>query len=310
MDSQLKDKATVFRTMSISESTRKSRNYQWNRYLASCELLGWTPLPCRVEQACKYVTLLAEDLSFSSIQTYYQSVIFHHVCAGLQPVRLSNQILQATMNGIKRTKTECQSGKDPIFPEHLKKISKVVNRGEHIELIVFVAALFMFRTLLRVSHIVTSPHTLLRSDVKFNKEGCLVRIRSSKTTRSIGKVTFIPVTWAADSSICAVRGLRFILGLYPGNQDSPLFSRPGGVPISYSTFSKKFKILLTKANLSGDFASHSLRRGGATHMSMVGCSVPQIKDRGGWASDCVYRYIKPSLGHKFKVDKNFAKFVS
>ena len=35
----------------------------------------------------------------------------------------------------------------------------------------------------------------------------------------------------------------------------------------------------------GDFASHSLKGGGATYMSVMGFTIPQVKETGGWVSD-------------------------
>ena len=48
-----------------------------------------------------------------------------------------------------------------------------------------------------------------------------------------------------------------------------LFSSPMVPKLTYSLFAKKFKELTIRAELKGDFASHSLRRGGATFMSML-----------------------------------------
>ena len=66
---------------------------------------------------------------------------------------------------------------------------------------------------------VTSDHTVLREDVKFNKEGCLVGVRSSKTSGVKGSDSFIPVTY----SLCAARALRLLLGNTPGTPRFPLF---------------------------------------------------------------------------------------
>ena len=291
---------------SVANSTRKARYSQWTRYLQACDEFNWIPLPCDVNQACKYVSYLAETLAYTTILAYYQSVIFKHVCLGLEPVRLSNQVLQTTMRGIKKVLGSSDNTKDPMFPSHLKKLCTCLDKSIHLELVVFLAALLLFRTLQRVSHVVRSDHTLRRDDVKFNKDGCLIRVRSSKTSRGKEGCRFIPVTWARDPSICAVRGLHALFKKYPGEQDADLFSFGDRRGLTYSTFSKYFKTLVNRSGIVGNFASHSLRRGGATYMSMVGCTVPQVKDRGGWASDCVFKYIKPSLSHKALVDKKFA----
>ena len=41
-------------------------------------------------------------------------------------------------------------------------------------------------------------------------------------------------------------------------------------------------------------------------MRMVGLPVSQIKERGQWASNCVYKYIKPTVGEKLRWDNVFS----
>ena len=91
-----------------------------------------------------------------------------------------------------------------------------------------------------------------------------------------------------------------------GLGDDYLFALNSVQMLTYNAFSKKFKTLILRAGLEGDFASHSLRRGGATFVSMLECPVSQIKDRGGWKSDCVYRYIKPPLHSKIRAERKVA----
>ena len=69
------------------------------------------------------------------------------------------------MNGIKRLAPVAPQGKDPLFPMHLKALSRVIDCYDVLDLLVFVGCLVMFRSLLRISHIVDSDHTLLRADV-------------------------------------------------------------------------------------------------------------------------------------------------
>ena len=262
-------------------------------------------MPISVNQACLYVTYLAENLKISSIVTYYQAVVFYHVCAGLEPVRLSNPILKATIKGIEKEKKDVTGGKDPMFPIHLLVLGKVVNFESDVEILVFIAALLMFRTLLRVSHIVSSSHTLLRGDVKFENNTILLSVRSSKTNQS-GKGETVPVTLSSDPALCPVRAVKFLFNKFGMPADCQLFSCPTVPALSYSMFARCFKKLITRAGLVGDFASHSLRRGGATYMSMLDCSITEIKTRGMWKSDCVYKYIVPDLAAKRVSDKKVA----
>ena len=283
---------------SIAESTKKTRLGQWRCYTEACLKFGWDVFPCNVEQACMYVSYLARKLRFSSIKAYYQSVIFFHVCAGWEPVRMSNPVLKATLKGIEKLKSGDSKGKDPMLPEHLKKIMRVLDLSSDLELLVYVSSLFMFRTLLRISNIVISPHTLRVRDVRFSDAGCLVYVNSSKTTTSQDDSTVLPLLFSTDKNICAASWLLYMVKRFKPKREDYLFSAPSLPGLTYVKFAKKFKDLTIKAGLVGDFASHSLRRGGATFMSMLERPLDQIKARGLWKSDCVYRYIAPPLSAK------------
>ena len=58
-----------------------------------------------------------------------------------------------------------------------------VDTKTHMGLIVWAMIVFLFSTLLRVSHVVLSPHTLLRRHMQFFKWGVLVYVHSSKTNK-------------------------------------------------------------------------------------------------------------------------------
>ena len=166
-------------------------------------------MPCSSNQACLYVTDLSERLKYLSIVAYYQAVIFYHVCAGYHPVRASDPILCSTLKGIERSKSNSQKGKDPILPAQLKRLVRVIDVSDELEVLVWVAALLMFRTLLRVSHVVLSPHTLKVKDVVFTKDCCVLLIHSSKT-KGKGAPDEIPVVKSGDKNICAYRWLKHL----------------------------------------------------------------------------------------------------
>ena len=103
--------------------------------------------------------------------------------------------------------------------------------------------------------------------------------------------------------------LKLLVKRFPKQSSSPLFSTENFNGISYSMFLKKFKMILARAGVVGDLRTHSLRIGGATFMSLSGCTVTEIKARGGWKSDCVYRYIRNPISNACKIDKNVASKV-
>ena len=307
-DYELGERACDYRNKSVSASTMKNRQLQWDSYVRTCIKYDWPVFPCNVHQACMYVTYLADRLAYSSIITYYSAVVYMHTCMGIEPVRFSNHILKATLEGIARVSVKGSDIKDPLLPRHLKKIANVVNINDVWESITFVCMLVLFRTLLRVSHAVASDHTLLRSNLVFNSSGFMLAVRSSETSSNGQPIQYLPVMFAKDKEICAVVWLRKFLAISPVRKGDQLFS-VGGKKLTYNVFSARLKALLVKACIKGNFASHSLRPGGATHMSMIYCSLAEIKARGGWKSDCVFRYIRQPMSHKLKVEKAVAKSV-
>lgn len=57
-------------------------------------------------------------------------------------------------------------------------------------------------------------------------------------------------------------------------------------------FTRMLRDCLSKAGLStAAFATHSLRRGGATFASDCGLALDDVKRLGGWSSDAVRRYV-------------------
>ena len=159
--------------------------------------------------------------------------------------------------------------------------------------------IFLFRTLLRVGHVVVSPHTLRRRDVKFFKWGAMVTVNSSKTKQK-GSAHKIPLSRVEDLRLCPVFWLEKIIKIYPGVESDLLFSTRNFTQITYSTFNKSFKGLISISKIQGNFSTHSLRRGGTTAMRAAGVPSSHIKERGQWVSDCVFKYIKPTVSDKLK----------
>ena len=221
--SHLERKAINYREHSVASSTKRNRKIQWDCYVRVCKKFSWKPLPCSLNQACMYVTYLADKMKLSSIFTYYQAVVFMHTCNGLDPVTVANPVLKATLKGIGNVEGATEVGKDPIFPKDLQKMSKVVDVNCELEMLVFTAVLFLFRTLLRVSHVVGSDHVASREDVKFNSKGFLLRVKSAKKLKTSDKCWYIPVL-RDDSEICPVKWLDALFTKHPRAEGDPIFS--------------------------------------------------------------------------------------
>ena len=168
------------------------------------------------------------------------------------------------------------------------------------------AILTAFRALLRKSQITNSDSVLLRSDFAFFSWGMIITIRKSKTIQFSERKLLIPVSRLKNTSLCAVFWTEKHFSEVQANDSSPAFlvpTRRGNSAIPYQKLQSTIKIVAAKAGFDQSvFSCHSLRRGGATFLHLQGASIEQIKTRGDWRSDCVYKYIQIPLSQRILDD--------
>ena len=287
------------------ETTLKTRRKQWKCYKKVCDKYSWGYYNCNASQACKHITYLSKYMKYTSIVNDYQAVIFYHNVRGLPVAGWSDKLLAQTFKGIKNSNPYVDDAKDPIRPEHLDIMYRKVDGSSFYMLTIWCMILFLFKTLLRVSHVVISPHTLMVKDVLFKSWGMIVIVNSSKTSQR-GKPHQIPVSRIGNKALCPVHYLEKIQKLFPRKGDSPLFALKNGKALSYSDFNSEFKLLIKKSKIQGNFATHSLRRGGTTTLFNSRAPMAYVKDRGQWKSNCVFKYITPTLGDKCMLDSRFS----
>ena len=219
----LAKRAESLRKNSVSRSTLKTRRKQWACYEKICKKFGWKFFSCDSSQACKYFAYLSDVMKYSSVINYYQTVIFFHKVKGYSVAGWSNMLVSQTVKGIKNSQKIPDDVKDPLTQKHLEKMYRKANTKTHMGLMVWTMIVFLFSTLLRVSHVVLSPHTLLRKDITFFKWGVLVCIRSSKTKKEPFQ---IPKSYGRKNFICPVYWLERFFTRYPRSKREILQPTP------------------------------------------------------------------------------------
>ena len=252
-----------------------------------------------------YAAFLTLFMKSSSISAYVQGVIFGHRLAQVSPPSYSDPCLKMVLRGAAAVQSSPPAQKDPILATHLLALHKCVDMNSPIQVLTWAAVLLMHRALLRVSHIVKSPHTLKAGDIFLTPWGMLIRIRSSKTVKTDSNINWIPITSLPVRTLCPVFWVSQVLA-WPRVQDAALFSTLTIPEYTYHVFARIFRTWIRAAGLHGAFSSHSLRRGGATSMAASGCSLLDIKTRGQWSSDAVFTYLRQSLSSKLSADIKFA----
>lgn len=215
-----------YRLQSVAKYTRRLRSYQWRAYVRFCNEYGFRRFPATPDKISMYISVLALSMKPSSIAAYLQGIVFRHVVLGLEPPCMSHPHIKSTLAGIKNDVGMESRQKDPILPQHLRLMSLNVDLSDHSVLLTLIGCLLMFRCLLRVGHVVLSPHTLSRDSVVFTDYGFKLYVHSSKTSSRNDPPSILPVTVMPNKRICVVYWLKKFLSKFPGSSSDPLFSTP------------------------------------------------------------------------------------
>lgn len=286
-----------------SENTHKARASQWRRYFSFCDEFNLVALPADVETVGLYITFLARKVCYVTIINYISGLWALHDYWGIPHVDPQIFLIRATLKGAKRL-LGCESVQvDPLSPSELKLIFNHLNLDVWRDLQFWCAVCLMYRCLLRVGHIVASPHTMLVRDIKWTQGGMDVIIRSSKTIQFRQRTVTVPVWAAGGSVLCPCGYLRKYLARPGLHVDSPLF------PYTYQEFSARLKKLCVQAGLPGRYGTHSLRRGSATFLSSF-LPLHDVKTYGDWRSWAVLLYISDNYSTRKMKDTMVAEKLS
>ena len=129
-------------------------------------------------------------------------VIFYHNVKGKPVANWSDPMFSQTVKGIKK-KTTPEDVKDPMTEKLLDMMFANVKVKNEFNVLIWTVIIFLFRTLLRVGHVVVSPHTLRSRDVKIFKWGAMVSVNSSKTKQR-GSSHKIPISRSENLGVCPV----------------------------------------------------------------------------------------------------------
>ena len=268
--------------------------------------------PCSPQQACVYAAFLSEWMSPSSIINYLSAIWRHQQILGY-PSYASDYLLQQTLKGIKRSFNRSRPQRLPLSTANLHQFLRCLNTLLPEDLTFWAATTLAFRALLRCSHYTRSRHTLRWQDVTMFPDHIILVLLSSKTDQFSEKPHRVVLNSSPGSPLCPVFWLgELYRAFHPSASDfvfcnlSP--SRP--TPITSSWFNLRLKDIAARVGLDHTrVSSHSLRHGGASFMSALGCDIIDIRARGSWASSAIFRYLHhsdPSLKEKdLLVSKKF-----
>lgn len=306
---ELDERVHQLQQKSFADATRAAYRSQWAVYIGFCELLNARPVPATTQLLCRYVAYLSQSRAFCTVQQYLNVIRATHELLGF-PSPLQDVALKNTLQGFKRVKGAAQRQKAPLTPAHLLKFKHQLNFAIMEDIQIWAAMLSCFFGLLRVNHVVVKLHAepdnpaiLRRSDASYSEHGWILRIRQSKTVQFKERVQEVPLPRYPDSPICPSTALSTFLrraGNVP--DDAPLFTfaSPSGLQsLQEQVFRRRLRSLIQQTLSEPiEFNTHSLRRGGATWLMSQGAPLHVIRILGNWASDSIFKYLRPDIVFK------------
>ena len=180
---------------------------------------------------------------------------------------------------------------------------------------VFLTAFFGF---FRLSNI--APHAISEfdgarhftgGDIFFKDKEVQLLLKWSKTMQFRNEYRLISLPRLGASTICPYKALKDIMALYSPGNNSPLFqirTTHGWQVLTDSRVRKVLAKINQELRLPSNFYTfHSFRRSGASLAYGIDIPVKEMKEHGTWASDCVWRYIRPEATAGRQVSSQFRK---
>lgn len=268
--------ADIFESDSISESTKRAYESDWQAFWSFCRTHNLEDLPADPETIVLYVTDMANSgMCVSTIQRRSTSIsAIHHAAGHDSPVKTDR--VRRVIKGIKKKLgTAPKQAKALSWPD----IRRMVQHCDTSVIGVRDSAILLlgWTSALRRSELVA----LNIEDLEFVEEGLILTVRRSKTDQT-GEGTKIGIPNSHDLYCPVFAVQRWITRIEAESPSDPLFQKIGAS--GRNTWFKKPQgrlsdrmiplIIKRYAKFSGMnpdlYSAHSLRRGLATDAGAVG----------------------------------------
>ena len=308
---------------SVKDTTKKNLLCHLTTYEKFCEKYMINQFPCDNQQLCRFGQHLNRTFqSLDSVNNYISGMRTCLALMGLEVPDTNDKQMKMFCTGLKRSMAHAVQQAEPVTPELLVKLSKVVNYKDVVEIIAWTVLLLGFFMFLRKSNLVpdtmdmfNSTQQFCRSDVNLLglDKAMMIEIRWSKTIQFRQKVLRLPVLPVNNKAICPVFWMHYLINRIPAGPKDPVLAIPGtgGLALLANQLIYRFrKWLILIGKNPAIYTLHSLRRGGATFAYQSNIEAEMIKLLEDWASDLYKRYIDVSMDKRYDSMKLFVEALN
>ena len=261
-----------------------------------------------------------------SVGNYLSGVRTCLALLGLQVPDVQDRQMKMFIAGLKRAMPHAIKQAEPVTPELLVKLSKVVNFTNQVEMVAWTGLLLGFYMFLRRSNLVPETMDTFNMEQQFCRgdinllgleQPMMCEIRWSKTIQHKQKILRLPVLPVTNKAICPVFWVHYMINKIPAEPRDPVLTiRVGRQKLALSANQLIYRVrkwLLLRGvdpTIYSLHSLHSLRRGGATFAYQADMEGEMIKLLGNWASDTYKRYVDISMDKRYDSMKTFVEVLN
>ena len=287
-----------------SDATRRAYQASLRRYEKWCRGYDYPLLPCAQDTLQKFVaSMTLSDDSPSGIERAIEAIVTAHKEAGLKPP--DTRKARKTLRGYRKERPQTRKKAAPLTVDDLRAMVDSCDlstvRGVRDRAIILLG----FAMMARRSELTGLDVT----DVRMDRRGMVIRVRSSKTDKAAAGMDVNLVNGEHEAT-CPVLAMQAWLTVL-GDTTGPLFravdrhGRLSGDP-KFAGRAKGARMtpqavetILRRARVTSGvrvrYTPHSLRSGGATVAYEAGADALEIARHGRWTdgSRALLGYIRP-----------------
>lgn len=294
-----------------ADSTLKTRNSQWSKFINFCRANGLNPLPADILTVARFLVNLGRTCAYTTCNNYLSAVVMLHKFFGHETSFRDSFVIGLVMKGLGPNIGKQVSQKMGLTPDDFVAIHKKLDLSDLNNITKWSALILAFRSLLRKSNLVQTSlnetgMVILRSDIDFSARGVLLKVRKSKTIQCKEYELLIPVNFIETNCLCAASMLATHLARTRHIKDGPLFFTQVGPHWRPLRYFELLKFLKDSVKLIGldpaDVGLHSMRRSGAAFLQSMGVSLVDIMNAGDWKSLAALSYLVSPLQRKQEIE--------
>jgi site-specific recombinase XerD len=253
-----------------SANTQRAYKADLKNFNDWCEINGQNPLPVSPETLAAYVSHLADDCKWATINRRLAAISKLHQLNNLDSPT-QNRIFRIVMEGIKRAKGIRQAQAPAFDLKILKQLLREFDTETNAGLRNKALLLLGFTGAFRRSELVC----LNVEDLRFSEEGLIVSLQKSKTNQ-YGDYEEKAIFYSPEVVLCPVRTLKKWIERMEKSSDALFVRVRKGDRLTTERLTDKTVNDLVKTYFGSSFSAHSLRASFITIAKMNGADDSEI----------------------------------